>query len=404
MKSRLICFAAWLLGACLYCNLNCGPINEKQVDYIAPYSVTLQKAEGPAENLHDNELQAIGACLMDAQNGRVLYGKASDKTLAMASTTKIMTCLLALEHCNQNEIVTISKYAASQPPVQMDIREGEKYYLKDLLHSMMMESHNDSAVAVAEHVAGSEEAFCKLMTEKAKEIGAVHTVFGSANGLDRGEHHTTPEDLALIASYAIRNDAFLKIVGCDTYTVHEINGGRSIFLANIDKYLYMNDDAIGIKTGFTNKAGYCFVGATEYEDTVLISVVLGSGWPPNKSYKWNDTKKLVAYGEEHYHRKELQLTKEILGNVTVTNGQYNYVELIPQYEWKDSLLLGEENVAVEYLFEETYQAPISAGEILGAARILIDDELYCEIPIVANNDVEELNYRYYLNCLCACLW
>ncbi len=404
MKYRILCIAAWLFCACLYCKLNFNPPQEKTVDFIAPYSVTLMESNGEKESLHENELNAIGACLMDAQNGRVLYGKASDKILAMASTTKIMTCLIALEHCNQNEIVTVSKYAASQPPVQMNIQEGEKYYLKDLLHSMMMESHNDSAVAVAEHVAGSEEAFCKLMTEKAKELGAKNTVFGSANGLDKGEHHTTPEDLALIASYAIRNDAFLAIVGCDTYTVHEIDGERSVFLANIDKYLYMDSNAIGIKTGFTNKAGYCFVGATRYEDTVLISVVLGSGWPPNKSFKWNDTKTLVAYGKEHFHRNELGLSKEILGAVVVENGQSDYVEIVPQYEWKDSFLLGNESVTVEYHFNECYQAPIESGEILGYERVMIEDEMYCEIPIVAIADVDVLDYNYYINRLSESLW
>ncbi len=404
MKYRILCVAAWLLCACLYCKLNYNPQQEKPVDYIAPYSVTLMESDGEEAKLGENELNAIGACLMDAQNCRVLYGKASDKTLAMASTTKIMTCLIALEHCNQNEVVTVSKYAASQPPVQMNIQEGEKYYLKDLLHSMMMESHNDSAVAVAEHVAGSEEAFCKLMTEKAKKLGAVNTVFGSANGLDKGEHHTTPEDLALIASYAVRNDAFLAIVGCDTYTVHEINGGRSVFLANIDKYLYMDSNAIGIKTGFTNKAGYCFVGATRHEDTVLISVVLGSGWPPNKSFKWNDTKALVAYGREHFHRKELSLTKEVLGAVIVENGQRDYVEIVPQYEWTDSLLLGNEKVTVEYLFEECYEAPIEAGEFLGSARVMIEDELYCEIPIVSTEEVAMIDYNYYFDRLSEYLW
>lgn len=185
--------------------------------------------------LNENKLYAQSAVLMDAESGRILYSKNADEPKPMASTTKIMTCILALEKGNLEETVTVSKYAASMPDVQLNMKEGEQYFLKDLLYSLMLESHNDSAVAIAEHIAGGDVAdFAAMMNQKAKEIGCTDTWFITPNGLDATEIFTTPEgekiekvhsttaaDLAKIMAYCItaspKKEDFLEITRTASY-------------------------------------------------------------------------------------------------------------------------------------------------------------------------------------------
>ena len=159
-----------------------------------------------------DNLYALSAVLMDADSGRVLYEKEGETPRPMASTTKVMTCILALENAPGDDYVSVSANAAAQPDVQLNIQEGEQYYLEDLLYSLMLKSHNDSAVAIAEHIGGSVEGFAEMMNQKAKELGCTDTHFITPNGLDAedggGVHHTTARDLALIMRYAIKNEAF----------------------------------------------------------------------------------------------------------------------------------------------------------------------------------------------------
>ena len=185
-------------------------------------------------------LYSTGAVLMDADSGRVLFAKNGKEPYAMASTTKIMTCILALELGEPEQIVTFSDYAASMPDVQMNARAGEQYYLEDLLYSTMLESHNDSAAAVAEAIAGDVESFARLMDKKAESIGCKMTNFVTPNGLDdideEGEHRTTAEELAMILRYCttISSKAkdFIKITGTKAYEFQEINGKRYVSCNN----------------------------------------------------------------------------------------------------------------------------------------------------------------------------
>ena len=161
--------------------------------------------QAETSEIKPSDLYAQSAVLMDADSGRILYAKSGQKERPMASTTKIMTCILALENGNLSDIVTVSGNAAGQPEVKLGMREGEQYILKDLLYSLMLESHNDSAVAIAEHIGSSTEGFADLMNRKAEELGCLHTYFITPNGLDaqdeKGVHHTTAEDLARIMKY-----------------------------------------------------------------------------------------------------------------------------------------------------------------------------------------------------------
>lgn len=179
-----------------------------------------------AEEKAPGNLYSLSAVLMDGDSGRVLYGKKADVPRPNASTTKVLTCILALENAPGDDYVKVSQNAASQPEVKLYLREGEQYYMEDLLYSLMLKSHNDTAVAIAEHVGGSVEGFSRMMNKKAKEIGCESTHFITPNGLDAvdhgGEHRTTARDLALIMRYAIQNEIFLKITQTREYSFWDI--------------------------------------------------------------------------------------------------------------------------------------------------------------------------------------
>ena len=257
----------------------------------------------------DIRLNALSACLYDCLGQRFLYEKNADEKRAVASTTKIMTLILVLELGNLDDIVTFSQNASKQPDVQMNGCTGERYVLRDLCYAMMLESYNDVAVAIAEHIGGSCEKFAELMNEKAKTLGCYDTHFVTPNGLDRedkeGEHLSTAKDMAKIASYAIQNEKFCEIIRTNNYSFSEIDGKRKVSVCNRDAFLTMYEGAIGVKTGFTGKAGYCFVGAVKKDGATLVAVVLGSGWPPKKTLKWSDTKMLMDYGFEEFKVTEL---------------------------------------------------------------------------------------------------
>lgn len=249
---------------------------------------------------------AQGAALIDGKTGRLLWGKNADAPLAMASTTKIMTAILVLERASLTEVVTVSKNAAQQPKVHMSLQEGEQWQVGDLLSAMLLRSYNDAAVALAEQVSGNVAKFCAEMTKKAKEIGARDTVFGSPNGLDSHltaeQHHSTAYDMALIGAYALENETFREIIAQQEIYVSDLTGKHSCSVTNADRFLQEYSGALGIKTGYTNRAGHCFVGAAERDGVRLVSAVLGSGWgDAGKQKKWTDTKALMDYGFAVFH-------------------------------------------------------------------------------------------------------
>jgi D-alanyl-D-alanine carboxypeptidase (penicillin-binding protein 5/6) len=342
----------------------------------------------------NKRLHALSALLLDADNNRVLYEKNGDDELPMASTTKIMTCIVALENSKPEDIVEVSAYAAKMPDVQLNIKAGECYYMKDLLYSLMLESHNDSAVAIAEHVGGSVEGFAVMMNDKARALGCSHTNFVTPNGLDANGHYTTAKELAIIASYAIKNEKFIEITNTLTHSFQEINKKRQFTVSNKNKFLHMMDGAIGVKTGFTGKAGYCFVGAIKRPDRTLISVVLASGWPPRKSLKWSDTMELMRYGVDQYQVRQIFMEQE-LPPMMVKKGQSSSVKL--KYDGKLKLLMREdEKVTFVYELPEYLMAPVKADKEVGKLKYYINHELLNEIPVYAVEDVKKINFKYCL--------
>lgn len=366
------------------------------------YTISAATEELSADSLH-----AYSAVLYDGNAGRVLYEKNGYEVLPMASTTKIMTLLIVLDHTDPNDVVTVSQNAAKQPDVQLNMNTGEQYYVGDLCYSLMLESHNDTAVALAEHVGGSVEGFAAMMNAKAKALEAYSANFVTPNGLDADGHGITAADLAKIAAYAVKQEEFRKITATPSHTFTELTKGRSFTVNNKDAFLTMMEGAIGVKTGFTGKAGYCFVGALERDDRLFISVVLASGWPPHKTYKWSDTRALMNYGLETFQKLPLLDDKTKLPelpNLPVEKGQTKTVALsyepdLLQQAFEFTLLrTGKENVSCHVeLSKNMLTAPLEAGTTVGELIIAIDGECIQKIPVQTAEDVVPVDYKFYIN-------
>ena len=342
-------------------------------------------------------LYSTGAVLMDADSGRVLFSKNAEEAYAMASTTKIMTCILALELGEPEQIVTFSEYAASMPDVQMNAKTGEQYYLKDLLYSTMLESHNDSAVAVAEAIGGDVEGFARLMNQKAESIGCMNTNFVTPNGLDgendMGAHRTTAKDLALILRYCIAISSkaaeFIEITGTQVYEFGELQGKRYVSCHNHNALLTSYEGAFTGKTGFTGKAGYCYTGAAKRGEETMIIALLGAGWYPHKSYKWSDAKKLMNYGFENFDYRSLGKENWELPEIKILEGMEKSIT-VETDAGTFSYLLGPGEVAeckVEMKKELT--APIEKDTIVGKIIYELDGKTIEQFKIYTTGNVEE---------------
>ena len=338
------------------------------------------------------DVKALGAVLIDFDTGRVLWGKNINKPLAMASTTKIMTAILALEKGNLDDIVVVSKKAAIAPKVKMELKEGEKIKLEYLMYALMMQSSNDAAVAIAEHICGSVEEFCAEMTKKAKEIGAKDTVFITPNGLDSGNHHSTAYDMALIARYALNNDEFVRII--NTKNISFKSSMKSYSFVNKNRLLSEYKGADGVKTGFTGKAGHCFVGSVKRDNLRLISVVLGSGWGTvGKEQKWKDTKKILDYGFNNFEYRTILNEGEEIGNIEVRRAKEKSVDICYQNSITVCMKKGEDNPQIVRKVQEFVLAPAEKGMKIGKAEVFIGNEKVGETDIVLKSSVERHDFK-----------
>lgn len=394
-------FALFMALSCVVIHQGEKWIQAKNAEEVYSYHLDWKGNESGAvaaagDTAELSKLNARYALLMDADNRRVLFEKSGYEKVPMASTTKIMTLIVALENANLEDLVTVSDYAASMPDVQLNMKKDEQYRLGDLVYSLMLESHNDTAVAIAEYVGGSVEGFATMMNEKAKELGAYNTNFVTPNGLDADEHYTTAYDLALISSYAIENETFLKIIQTPSYTFHEQTTGKSFTVNNRDRFLTSYEGAIGIKTGFTGNAGYCFVGAVNRDGKHFVSVVLACGWPPHKTYKWKDTTNLMDYGVKQYNLKEILAAGTSFQQIPVMDS----IEDAPVTPYtKDSvslLLREEEKVSFDVKLPKKLQAPVKEEQTIGEITIKINDEIYKIIPLYSKENRTKITYEYIL--------
>lgn len=395
--------------------LLCGILSGKQNGTLL--YVKAEEGVEREEKKPELSLYAQAAVLLDADSGRVLYGKNEKEVLPMASTTKIMTCILALEYGNPDEMVEVSSYAASMPKVKLYVKQGERYRLGDLLYSLMLESHNDSAVVIAEAVGGSVEGFARMMNQKARDIGCFDSYFITPNGLDavvneNGKiHSTTATDLARIMAYCVTEspakESFLQITQTPSYQFFDESGRRSFQCNNHNAFLNMMSEAISGKTGFTNNAGYCYVGAVESEGRIFTVALLACGWPNNKSYKWSDMKKLVTYGMEQYHYRDIY-EPQSLSDVFVENGilekkdgkrsPYGTVrvpiQLASAEENLPYLLCGWDEVEVKTEVAQKMEAPVEEKEQVGRVSYYVNGKLIREYPVLTTDGVEKITFPF----------
>ncbi len=341
---------------------------------------------------------AKGAVLMEQQSGRILYEKSANDPLAMASTTKIMTCILALEKGDINDIVVVSKRASSAPPVKLHLRVGEKQRLGDLLYALMLQSDNDAAVAIAEHIGGSVESFCDEMTLKAKEIGAENTVFKTPNGLDAPGHGSTARDMAIIASYALNNPEFIRIVTTPDVEIPTTptDGSRTYGIQNKNRFFYSYSGANGMKTGFTNKAGHCFVGSAIRDDMQLIGVALASGWgAKGKNQKYTDVINMMNYGFDNYKKYEVVTPSSDVGTIKIDKGTKENTNVACEKEVVLPLTKDEkENIYNKYVYKQEMIAPVYKGSEVGKVQVICNGKVLKEEPIVIGEDVPKATIVY----------
>ncbi|MDY2939183.1 MAG: D-alanyl-D-alanine carboxypeptidase family protein [Fusicatenibacter sp.] len=371
----------------------------------------------PAGELSDESLYAKSACLLDGDSGRILYGKECNIPMAMASTTKIMTCIVALENGDMEKIVTASKQAAAQPKVHLGVQEGQQFLLEDLMYSLMLESHNDAAVMVAEAVSGNVEDFVALMNEKAREIGCSDTYFITPNGLDAaddyGEHHTTAADLAKIMRYCLyhskKAEQFLEITETSSYSFWDTEKKQFYNCTNHNSLLNMIDGVVSGKTGYTSKAGYCYVGALEKDGKHLIIALLACGWPNNRNYKWEDARKLLNYGLSSYEYRDVLEHNWYADPIEVLDGQYNgilgktkaSVQLVSPVQDKERelrlLLKEKEQPELSYELPEILKAPVNKGDLVGRITYSMDGRILMEYPVYAAANVNKIDYTWCLS-------
>lgn len=346
-------------------------------------------------------------CVMDGNNGRALFGKKMNNPYANASTTKILTCIIALEKCELNEKVTVSKEAAGQSPVKLGITQGEEYVLKDMIYSMMLESYNDCAYAVAEHVGKSAKNFAEMMNKKAKELGCRNSNFVTPNGLDSktSNHHTTAEDMCRIMRYCAWVSPcaklFLKITGAPNYSFK--HDGKVISVTNHNNMLSEKGYISG-KTGYTSKAGYCYVAAWEKNGKKVVVTLLGCGWPNNKSYKWKDTRTLIEYADTNYKLKKIQdLKKEYSLRMTgVHLEKYSLEDLYREVniklkdegmdKWNGQYLISSDEKIQQKMENDKEITELQAGDKIGEIIYYIEDIPVCRRKLVVSEAVTKWKF------------
>ncbi|NLN65303.1 MAG: D-alanyl-D-alanine carboxypeptidase [Clostridiaceae bacterium] len=336
---------------------------------------------------NEPEINARSAIVMDFDSGRVLYEKNAWIKRPMASTTKVMTAIVALENGNMDDIVTVSKKAASIHGSVIHLTAGEKLSFRELMYGLMMRSGNDAAIAIAEHVGGSVEGFVAMMNEKAKSIGALNTNFTTPHGLDEVGHHSTAYDMALITRYALQNPIINEIVK----TTYAQVGKRS--MVNTNEMLSGYAGADGVKTGYTGKAGRCLITSATREGRRYISVVL---FCDSKNLRALSSKKILDYAFANYYPHTL-INSEYIGSLPVYKG---FEKQVPIYVEKNITLpiTTEEknNLYTKVSLPDILHAPIQQKEAVGTVSIYVGNKILCEYVIRPGKTIRQKTMPQYI--------
>lgn len=347
----------------------------------------------PTETFAEDHLNinAKSAILMDYNTKEVLYEKNPNEKLYPASLTKIMTLLLGMEALESGKIsltdeVRISAHAASMGGSQLWLEEGETQTVENLFKAITIRSANDASVALAEHIAGSEEIFVKMMNEKAKELGMNNTNFMNSSGLHHENHYTTAYDVALMSAELLKYD---KIHEWLTVYMDEMLVGKQKdkvqSLVNTNRLIKEYEGTTGIKTGSTSQAGYCLSASAKKGNLHLIAVVMGS---ETSKIRFEESMRLLDYGFANYDSVTIGRKGEVIDKVLIQKGDSQYLEVVLE---KDSYLLlpkgQSKDITKEILLPEYVNTPIKKGDVIGELVIKIDGKDVDRVKLVAKNDV-----------------
>jgi serine-type D-Ala-D-Ala carboxypeptidase (penicillin-binding protein 5/6) len=336
-------------------------------------------------------VSAKSAILIEATTGRILFEQNANEKKPMASTTKVMTALLALESCDLDETVVVSENASGVGGSSIWLSVGEHMCMSDMLFGLMLSSGNDAAVAIAEHVAGSVDEFVAMMNAKAKEIGAYNTNFVNPNGLPADGHYTTAYDLSLICAYAMRNPYFCEIVKTQYKTIPWEGHEWDRVVKNKNKLLWNYEGGNGIKTGYTDAAGKCLCAAAQRDGMQLITVVLDA---PDM---FNDCTRLLDYGFENYEYRTLVSSGEFMGDVNVAHGMEDGFKVYTQQDVAYPLTEEEYGrVQKKVYIEGTVDAPITEGQLVGTIDIWLDGKRVYSANLTAPREIGDNSYIYNL--------
>jgi len=335
------------------------------------------------------EIVGQAGLVMDVLTGKVLYEKNAHSPFEPASTTKIMTAILALEKGNLSDIVVTSEEPPRVDGSRIYLEEGEKLTLEQMLYGMILNSGNDAAVAIAEHIGGDIESFVKMMNAKAREIGAYHTTFVNPSGLPDEGHLTTAYDLALISRYALLNlPEFRKIVSTKTLEIPWQAEEWDRQLINLNKLLWNYEGADGVKTGYTSTAGRTLVASATRDGWQLISVVLKSD-----ANIWSDSMALLDYGFENFEIKNLVGKNSDVAEEDVKYG--DPVKLVTKDGLTSVVKKNDLPISKKLVINQDIKAPVSKGEVLGQLIFYQGEEQLGSVNLIAANDVKRKIHTFW---------
>ena len=321
-------------------------------------------------------ISARSAILVDTATGRVLYEKEIDRKSLIASTTKIMTALIVCEQCNVLDRVRITGESVGIEGSSMYLQQGEILTVQELLYGLMLHSGNDAATALAIYCAGTIESFAELMNDKARMLGLSNTHFSNPSGLDAEDHYSTARDLSVLASYAMENPIFSKIVATKSTKIGER------FLRNHNKLLWQLEGADGVKTGYTRAAGRILVSSVKRQGRRLVAVTISA---PDD---WQDHTELIEYGFSQFHEKSIIAQDEVLGGIEVAGGKEDSVELIAKESFSYPVA-SHEKIEICLPAPDFVYAPVVYGQAAGYACVYIENQLIGQVPIYYGQTVEQ---------------
>jgi serine-type D-Ala-D-Ala carboxypeptidase (penicillin-binding protein 5/6) len=333
------------------------------------------------------ELSAQSALIVDADTGKILFEKDAYTQRHPASTTKIMTSLLLIEHCTSDEIITAPGGVEKVPPSTMNLKMGEEIRAEDLLYSVMLRSANDGAYAAAVHVGGSEANFARMMNERAKRIGANSTNFVNPHGLTHTDHLSTAYDLSLIAREAMKYGIFREVARTQERPIQRSLNQKDVLMTSRNKWLFKDVSADGIKTGYTRAAGLTYVGSATRDGYRIITVIL-------KSENWQkDHQAMLNWAFENHEARIVHRAGEVVAQAAVPNGKAETVPVAVDRNVRHVVRRASaERLEMSMEFDPELKAPIERGQRIGTATFQDGTGWSQSVPLIAKENVDEATF------------